>query len=328
MGLTRIPLNRAETLSHTWYVDETATDPTGTPTCTVTDANGDTVDSDDAAIVGSGTGRTTFALAAQSVLKRGRIAWTATVAGGSVTEYDYFEIVGGFFFGLAEGRASDSSLSNTTTYPTADLKTKRVEVEQECETICDRSFVPRYDRVTLDGSGTSTLILRMSDPNRSVADVRTIRSIKVAPAVDETFVTFSVAELAATTLTSDGQLYRTDGAIFTAGVDNVIVEFEYGLDLPPGDLVQASLARFRSRLNLNKSGIPDRASSYTAPEGGTYRIAMPGPFLTGLPEVDAVYGRYSRRSTGTGSSARTVPASRSLTYNPQAYSMFHGRRSR
>jgi hypothetical protein len=76
-------------------------------------------------------------------------------------------------------------------------------------------------------------------------------------------------------------------------------------------------------LNLNKSAIPDRASSYTV-DGGIYRLDMPGAFKTGLPEVDAVYARYSRRSTGTGPTGRQIPASRPLNYDPQRWSLYHG----
>lgn len=325
MGLTRILKNTPETLSHTWYVGETATDPTGTPTCAVVDANGTTVSSGNATTVGGGTGRTTFALSAQSTLKRGTVTWTAVVGGNTLIETDQFEIVGGFYFTAAEGRASDSSLSSTSTYPTADIVAKRLEVEQECETICDRSFVPRYDRVVLDGSGLSVLILKHSDPFRSVADVRTIRRISVAPDVDETFVDFSASELAGVAVLADGSIIRTDGNIFTLGRDNVIVELEYGLDAPPADLVTAAKTRLRSRLNLNKSAIPDRASSYTVDGGGTFRIELPGPYKTGIPDIDAVYARYSRRTTGTGPTARRVPASRSLVYYPQRHSLFHGR---
>ncbi len=329
MGLTRIAKNRSGTLAHVFEVDETATDPTGTPTYSVVDANGDTVASGNATAAGGNSGRISVVLPAQAELMRGIVTWTAVIAGSSVTEQDEWEIVGGFYFSLKQGRDSDSSLADTDDYPTADLIAKRTEVEMECEACCDRAFVPRYDRVVLDGTGTSQLILKHSDPTRSVADVRTIRRIAVAPDMDEAFVDFTAGELAQVSVSADGVLTRTSGDWFTAGWSNVIVELEYGLNAPFADLVTASLTRFRTRLNLNRNGIPDRASSYTPDAGGgVYRLDMPGPFKTGIPDVDAVYGRYSRRSTGTGPNARTVPASRSLTYDPQRYSMFHGRRGR
>jgi len=325
MSLTRILRNQAGTLSHTFYVDEAATDSTVTVTYTVADANGTVVASGNAASAGAGSGRYTFTLAAQSALQRGTVAWTATIAGSATTEYDHYEIVAGFFFTLAEGRGSDDSLSSSERYPTDDLRAKRTDVEVECENICDQAFYPRYDRVVLDGTGSNRLILKLSDPIRSISDIRTIRRIAVAPDVDETFVDFTAGQLAGVAPHADGTLIRTDGNVFTAGFRNVIVEFEHGLDRPPSDLIQACLTRLRSRLNFNKNGIPDRATSYTMGDMGVYRIAQPDTYATGLPEVDAVYSRYSRRVNGTGPNAKRVPASRTLSYQPQAGSLFHRR---
>lgn len=325
MSLTRILRNQAGTLSHTFYVDETATDSSTTVTYSVTDANGAVVASGNATSAGAGSGRYTATLSAQSQLKRGQIAWAATIGGSATTEYDEFEIVSGFFFSLKEGRDSDESLSSSERYPTDDLREKRTQVEVECENICDQAFFPRYDRVVLDGTGTNRLILKMSDPIRSICDIRTIRRISVAPDVDETFVDFTAAELAGVAPQDDGTLVRTDGNTFTGGFRNVVVEFEHGLDRPPSDLVPACLTRFRSRLNFNKGGVPDRAVSYSIGEFGTYRLSNPDTYATGLPEVDAVYSRYSRRVNGTGPNAKRVPASRSLIYTPQRYSLFHQR---
>lgn len=326
MAKTRVLKTAAATLTHTFEVGETATDASGTVTVTVTGPDGSTVATGDAAH--DGTGVYTFDLAGQADLTALTVAWAGTVGGADVVEYDQVEICGGFFFGLSEGRASDSSLSDTSKYPTADLITKRLEVEEECESICDRAFVPRYARVVLNGNDASEILLSHPDPERSVAHVRRIRSVSMAPRADEVFVDFTAAQLAALSVSDDGTLRRLDGARFTEGWANVIVEYEYGLDAPPRQLIQATLTRFRTRLNIGRSAVPDRASSFTSSEGGTYRLDMPGAWKTGIPEVDAVYGRYSRRSgAGTGQSGRLVPASRPLSYDPQYTSLFHpGRR--
>lgn len=318
--LTRALKNQAATVSHTFYVDETATDSSTAVSATVVDANGTAISGSPFTGTHGLTGVYSFTLPAQSSLKRLTVTWAGTVAGSATSEVDYAEVVGGFFFTLAQGRASDSSLSSTTTYPLADLQAKRTEVEVECETICDRSFVPRYDRVVLDGSGTNKLLLKLSDPVRSIADIRTLRRISVAPDVDETFVDYSAAQLAGTTWLPDWTLVRTDGNVFTEGTRNVIVELEYGLDAPPSDLTIASLTRFRTRLNINKSGVPDRTTSFTIEGGGVFRYDMPGAYKTGLPEVDAVYQRYSRRERA----GKQVPASRPLNYDPQRLSLYHG----
>ncbi len=320
--MQRLIKNAAGTVTHVWEVGETATDPTGTPTYTVVDANGGSVASGSATLPADGSGRTTLSLAAQTLTRLLTVTWSATVAGVPRVEADTVEVVPGFFFSLKTGRDSDSSLADTSKYTTQQLLDKRIEVEQEAEDICDQAFLPRYARVVLDGSGASTLLLRHPDPQRSVANVRTIRRIAVAPQLDETFVDFTAGQLADVAVSADGTLRRSSGDIFTEGRSNVVVEYEYGLSTPPVGLVTAALIRFRSRLNLFRTGIPDRASSFTAADGGTYRISLPDAWRTGIPEVDAAYSRYSRRAR-TGPNGGPVPASRTLSYEPQRFSLFH-----
>lgn len=327
MPATRVLATSAATLAHSFYVGEEPTDSTTTVTVAVTDANGTVITSGNGTSAGVNTGTYTFALPGQASVSRLSVAWSATIAGSAVVQTDVVEIVGGLFFTLAQGRGSDASLTDPAKYPTADLETKRVEVEEECEAICDRAFVRRYARIVLDGTGESDLILKHPDPERSIAHVRSIRSVKMAQRADETFVAFDAAELAALQVSDDGTLRRVDQMVFTRGFGNVVVELEYGLDGPPAELVQACLTRFRSRLNLNKTAIPDRASSFTVADGGTFRLDLPGAFKTGLPMVDAVYARYSRRSgAGPGTGGRPVAASRMLNYDPQYASLFHGGR--
>lgn len=324
-ALTRIAKSTAGTLSHTFEVDEAPADSSTTVTYAVVDAAGVAVASGNATFAGAGTGTYSFVLPAQAALKACTVTWSATIASSATTATTYAEIVGGFFFTLAQARASDASLADNGDYTTADLVAARLEVEVECETICDRAFVPRYDRVVLDGSGTGEVLLRHSDPDRSVAEVRTVRSVSMADSPDGTFTAFTAAQVADLAVTADGTLVRTGGDAFTEGRSNVVVELEYGLDRPPPDLIRQALVRFRTVLNTHKSGVPDRASSFTVAEGGTFRLDMPGAFKTGIPTVDAAYGRYSRRPTGTGPTGRAVPASRTLTYSPQSGSLFHRR---
>lgn len=320
MGYTRVHRTAASTLEHTFYVDETLTDSTTTVTVAVTDANGVSITSGNATSAGAGTGRYTFTLAGQPQTALYTVAWSATIAGASVVETDHVEIVGGFFFTLAEGRASDSTLADQGKYPTAQLILARLETEMECEEICDRSFVPRYRRAVLNGTGNSELMLVGDN------DIRSIRAVKVAPSVDGTFTALTAGELAKLAITPDRVVVRTDGNIWPEEFSNVIVEYEYGLTVPPQDLKRASMARFRSRLNMTRSGIPERVMSYTTGDGTNYRLSIPDAYRTGLPDVDAVYARWSLRSGvgGSGEDARDVPASRLLNFDPQNHSLFHG----
>lgn len=325
--LTRVAKSAPATLTHTFVVGETPTDAAASVTVTITDANSTAVVTAAAATHGT-TGVYSYAMAGQALLARYSVAWTGTFSGSVVTETDYVEIVGGFFFNLADARASDAALSDATRFSTAMLASSRQEVEDECEMICDRAFVPRYRRAVLDGSGSPDILLtdyKWAAEGRSAADIRTIRSATMAPQVGQTFVALTTLQLASCTVTADGLLRRVDGNIWAEGVQNVVVEYEYGLHAPSSDLVRMAMVRLRDRLAIPLTGIPDRASSFTATDGGTFRLDMPDAFKTGLPMVDAVYSRYSRRSgAGTGK-GRMQAASRTLTYDVQTNSLFHTR---
>ncbi len=326
--LTRVAKSAPATLSHTFIVGETATDPTSNAaTVTIVDANGTNVVGP-AAATRTGTGVYTYAMAGQPQLARYTVTWTGTFSGSAVSEVDYVEIVGAFLFDLATARGSDSALADSVKFPTAALAVARQEVEDECEMICDRAFVPRYRRAVLDGSGSPDVML--TDPlwaleGRSAADIRLIRSVTMAPQANQTFVAFTSQQLAALVVTADGMLRRVDGAIWTEGVANIVVEYEYGWDAGPTDLIRAALVRLRSRLAIPLTGIPDNATSFVAVDGGTFRLDLPGRHKTGLPQVDGPYSRYSRRSgAGTGTGAM-IPASRTLSYDVQTNSLFHQR---
>lgn len=319
---TRVAVTSAAVLTHRFELGETLTDSTTPVAVSVTDPSGTVVATGTA--TKAVTGVYTYALPPQAALTVLRVAWAATIDTAAVVEYDTVEVVGGFFFTLAEGRASDTSLADRDKYPTDDLAEKRVLVEEECEAICDRAFVPRYGRVTLDGTGSADLVLAHPDPDRSVAHVRAIRSVRMAAQTGGPLVDFTTGQLAALLVRSDNTITRSDGALWAEGYGNVSIEFEYGLDAPPEQLRQAAMVRLRSLLNVNKTSVPDRALSFTAGDGGTYRLTMPGAYATGIPGVDAVYARYSRRS-GTGATGgRQVPASRTLDYDPQRNSLMHG----
>lgn len=322
----RVARTRAATLRHVFEVDETPTDATGTVSVAVTDAAGDAVSSGNA--VQAGTGVYTYALPGQAELNTLTATWTATIDAATVVETDEVEIVGGFLFSLTEGRGSDDALKDTTKYPTADLLKARVEVEQELERITRRAFTRHYRRVALDGTGTRDLMLPDGgDEQVSGIVLRGVRlplrSAAMSQRAGRPFADLTEAQLAALAVTRDGLLRRTDGGVWTEGIGNIVLGYEYGSDAPPADLKSVSLIRFRSRLNLRKTGIPDRATSYTAAEGGTYRLSMPGADATGIPEVDATYSRYSRGGNAGGKDGRPVPASRTLDYTPQRFSLFH-----
>ncbi|RSD26350.1 hypothetical protein [Amycolatopsis eburnea] len=317
MELTRVVLGQAATLRHVFLLDEeTPVDVSaGSVAVVLKDPAGTTVASGTAAH--GGTGEYTFVLPAQAAVTLLTVTWTGTIAGNPTTVTDLVEVAGGTFFTIAYIRAADAQLADVEDFPTPVLVAARLETELECEAICGRAFVPRYWRETLDGTGTSDVLL-------GKADVRAIRSAAVAPRTGLPTVALSAGQLAALAVTADGMLRRTDSGFWTEGNANVVLEGEYGLDAPPQPLREAALVRLRSLANKHRSMVPDRASSFTSVDGGTYRLTLPKRKSTGIPDVDAVYARYGLDAEDGSTGSSGAPASRQLNFDPQWLSMFHG----
>lgn len=280
-----------------------------------------------AATTSPSTGRyqLTTALTGADVATLDLLTCTWSDAGDGSTHQTRVELVGGFYFTVAEARVLDPSLSSTSTYSAAAIAAARLEVEWEAEVICHRAFVPRFARLTLDGPGDRRIFL----PAPFGHDLRNVTTASI----DGTALT--VAELAALDLgqqPTDNFVDRPLGAYWTEGTRNVVLEIEYGLDRPPPELARQAVRRLRSLLNQSKSAVDDRATSFsTADGGGTYQLDTPSAYRTGLPTVDAVYQRYSLRADddtgdgagGTGGSM-PPPKSRPFDFDPQRNSLYHG----
>jgi len=121
-----------------------------------------------ATVAGSGIGVVTVAVTAAQASKLD--LWTATwtdAGNGSVQSSDH-EVCGGFFFSVADARASDAVLADTGKFPDSAVLAARYAVEDECEFICDVAFVPRYRRVLLDGTAEPEIFL----PDSKIRDIR------------------------------------------------------------------------------------------------------------------------------------------------------------
>lgn len=287
MSLIRVPRTAQQTLSKKVRLDEALTDAGGSVTVVGTRLDGTAVAAaTGTASDGAGPGAYEFVLpggpaspaSATWQLDILRITWTGSFGGATVTlEPDLVEVVGGHVFGVAEARdvLGLTSPANLTKYPTTLLAARRVEVEQECERICHRAFVPRFARVALTGRGRYDLVL----PD---VDIRTVRAVTVAGvAVDVAGLTWSAA----------GVVTRR-GGVWPAGAQ-IFVEYEYGLDYPPEEIRSAQILRLRSKLGETTSAVPDRAVSYTVVEGAVFRLSTPSGERTGVPTVDGVYERWT-----------------------------------
>lgn len=295
--------------------DGDAADAVGQLTVQVTAADGTVVLAAGTPTDRTGTGQYTVDLTSAQTAQLNLLTATWTDAGAGRTVTTMHEIVGGFLFSLADARASnDGLLADKAKYPDALVLATRQEVEEEAEWICDVAFVPRYQRVIIDGEATIDIVVPYNK-------IRTVRSVRTYPVTGGTqYIAFTPAQLAGLAIGDDGTLTRTDFAAFDEGRSNIVVELEHGWDSPPADLKRAALTRLRSRLNFDKGAVNDRATSFTAENGQTYKLSTADEYSTGIPEVDAAYTRYSLRRQDGGA----YPTSRQLNFDPQRYSIFHG----
>lgn len=262
----------------------------GAVTVTVTRADGTVVVTGAATTAAAGyTGRYTYTLSAAVLATLDYLTLVWTDAGDGSTHTTYVEVVGGYMFTVAEARGSDPSLRDQAKYPTPDIVAARREVEDECEHLTGVAWVPRFARERLSGSGGAALIL----PHQQIRTVRTVRDYSDAT----TYTSYTSDDLADLDLADSGVVTRRLRGYWAFGATNLVVEYEHGYDAPPADLKRAALIRLRTRLNEKNRAIPDRAiREVVGDDGRTFRLSIPAAERVGIPEVDAIYERYSRRT--------------------------------
>lgn len=262
-------------------------DASGTLTVRVQKADGtDVLAAGTATTNPSGVGTYTAALtAAQTATLEVLTATWSDAADGS-THTTVHEIVGGYYFTVNEAIETDAKISAAP----ESIRAARRDTEDEFERICEVAFVPRYRRVRVDGKGTTRLIL--PDPM-----VRAVRSVRIYTDAT-TYTSFTAAELAAVTVSTAGIVTRSDGNAWTAGTQNLVVEYEHGHDRPPSEIKRAAIARCRQRLNFGNAGILDRTQTFQATDVGTFGLAQAGFVKVGTDWIDAALARWSMRTPG------------------------------
>ena len=277
------------TLSKVWYVDGIAVD-AGTVNIAATDAHGTVVVASTAATK-TGTAASTvysYVLAIQTQVKVLFVTWTRADT-GAVLE-DVVEVVGGQLFTLTEARAFDEgALVDTDKYTNAEIRTERDRVTALLEQWTGRSWIPRYCRVELPGTGVDAI-----DLASSTARTSTGRRL-VRPGRHYDIVTIISASAGTTITPTDIEsdppfLYHTTGVwVASASSDrmNVTVEYEYGLAYPEEGVGRIALLLTRDR--LVKSPYPDSALSIQTESGAASLVREGGPMAnrTRLPEVNA-----------------------------------------
>ncbi|MDM4721842.1 hypothetical protein QTQ03_20410 [Micromonospora sp. WMMA1363] len=191
--------------------------------------------------------------------------------GGDVQDMTAVEVVGGLLFGVQELRAADPDLT-VQRFPAAVVVGARTTVETEFERITGRSFVRRTLYVPVESLPEWGALL-------PVVDVAEMTAPGAAPGP------LPVERVGA-------YAYAPELPEGTTGV-----EILYGLSMVPEGIRRAGLLYARWLLLEDRSGIPDRATSFQAAEGGTYALSTPGRAgaETGLPAVDAVLDGYRHK---------------------------------
>lgn len=281
----------------------------------VKNADGTTVIASTAATADPATlGRYTTPLSA-SLADLGRLTATWTDAGDSSTHTTEIEVVGGRYLTPTRWRelvvVDETAARN---HPTLWV-VRALEAELELEWICDRAFVPRWHRETLLGDGERQLDL-------TVGDLRSVVSVTV----DGTALT--AGELADLDLSTGATGWVRRDEAWPTG-EQVVVTVTHGWTRPPHDLQRALAQHIQFLLAHRTNTITQRATDYTSPDGARWDLDRAGSHSLGLPDVDGVYGRYSRRersdgSAGAAAGSKPIPASRYWSLDPQRDSLFHG----
>lgn len=218
-------------------------------------------------------GVASYELAAQSTLDRFTVTWVAGTATFTTVE----ESIGLRLCSLASVVEDlDHEVAGDRQRLARDI------AEQFLEDECGVAFRPRYGHVTLDGSGTETLLL--PEPQ-----VHSLRAVKI----DDATLTESDLE-AITVYGNGGYLKRSEG--WSGRVD---VIYEHGYQSPPPAARRAAAILARHLATKRPSNLEDRATTYTT-DVATYALIQPGirGAVTALPEVNAFIESWQHPEIG------------------------------
>jgi hypothetical protein len=283
--MDRVLRNTSATVTITFYNGTTAAEADGAVTVTAKKADGSTLFTTSATNEVA-VGVYSVVIPPQSVLNVLTLSWAGTFTGTPVTLESTVEIVGGFYFSIAELRAFDAAFANLTKYPTESLVNTRAFVEAEFEDICGRAFVPRFYRETGIVADNDSGYLWTEKP-----EIITITKL-VVDSVDQTgWVT---ANYFKKDKYSPRVLHVSDAAWATMSAIDVTAEYEYGMTQVPLPIKQKALKRAKSVLLGQNSTIDERALTMSLPDIGTVNLATPGlrGSETGIPDIDVVLNRY------------------------------------
>lgn len=268
------------TISATWFVDGDIADP-GVVTIDIIRGDG-TLIVDDGATLGTGAAARTFNLTAvdhTNLIDNLTAVWTSPSLGEITT---FVTIVSDVLFTESEARAFDGgALSNTTTYPDADIIFYRDMISDAFMNRLNVPFGQRYRREVIDGNGHDTIMI----PGMKIS---ALRSVEERERGTQTWTAFDTEALADVLFESWGRLIRETLSTWTWGFQNFRIGYEYGFERVPAEINRAGLLVLRDQ--IVKSNIDDRATSFTDEFGSRTFVVQAGirGALYSIPEVNAI----------------------------------------
>lgn len=277
--MQQVLINTPATVEETWYEDGVAAAP-GTVTVTVTRADGTVIVSDaPTTSVAAFSGDTDLLARAYSlpIAQTGQLevltlTWESATLG---TLSSHVEVVGGFYFSVAEFKARYPDCDDESAAAIASARATAEEIIEGLDTEDGThvAFVPRAEVFTLVGSDP-LLIPRYH--------LRSVDALEI-----------------------DGDVFDPDDFDLVVDGSHIVngrwggsrlaITVAHGLDRPPGRLKDAAMILAYNR--LVNGPIDDRATGRLTPEGSVITLATPGlrGSITGIPEVDSAIAQYRKR---------------------------------
>jgi hypothetical protein len=292
----RILRGTGDYLEVTLYSDGTPTDADALPTVTITRGDGTVIATAQPATKPADTTgiyRFTLTPSHTDVVADLVAVWSFAFGGVAQAVTTYGRVVGDLLFTEAEARNFDvqdnglGALANTAHYTDRMILEARDRIQDQFEDIIEMPIGLRWFRVI--ASGESEHFLRTLK-----APVVAVKGVATRESGSLTYTAFTSEELEDVFITGRNRLVR-ETAYWPLGLNNIQIDFEAGLQPIPEDLKFAAL--WKLRYDLVPTNLPRTALSQTT-ELGTFRLAAAGErgAATGIPIVDEILARYSRRA--------------------------------
>ena len=263
------------------YRDGQLKNPTGSLTCSVVDADGNSIATPSVSAT-DGVLTATLTAAQTAQVNQLTVTWAGLVfdAEPAVSLVEKYEVRSSLLFTLAEARqAENRALMSEANYPNDAMLRARDVIVEDFEDILGFDLGTRYQREVLDGSGRARLFLEHREPSA-------LRAVSIRSGT--TWSSLSAGELAAIQLS--GSAIVNEWRAWPLGVANIRVSYEAGRSPLPRSLTRAALILLKDRMlpsNLSRKAVQQ------VDELGTFKLATPGERGShfGIPEVDDLLNR-------------------------------------